>query len=101
MTKQEARHEARLTGRPWESDRARKRRLRREREAAAFRRANGGRTAQLLGAAAAFTARDDYARGRSRVRIDPARGDGKKPTQRERQDACVTYNESAHSLLGY
>lgn len=97
VTKNEAKHEAELTGRSWESDRARKRRLRVERERAAVQATNGHK---LLAAAAAFVIRDDIARNRTRYgRIEPARGDGGKVDRFEQP--CITYNESARTLLGY
>lgn len=99
--RQTVKHEKRLMGLPWESDRARKRRLRAARQAA-NRQGYNGNAGALLASAAAFAAHDDAVRaGRRFARIDPARGDGKKPTHRERQEVVVTYNESARRLLGY
>ncbi len=89
-----ARQEAGLTGRAWESDRARKRRIRDERRSAS---PNGS---LLLLAAAAFIERDDKARG-IRARVTRANGDGDMPTRREREPVVLNYNESARSILGY
>ena len=99
--RQTLQHEKSLMGIPWESERSRKRRLRAAR-AAADKRGYNGNAGALLASAAAFAAHDDAVRaGRRFARIDPARGDGKKPTQRERQEVVVTYNESARRILGY
>lgn len=90
-----ARLEAKMTGRGWESDRARKRRV-----ASESRQGWNGNAALLLGSAARFAARDDTARARRRyARIDPARGDGGKV--QPKPEPVIIYNESARSLLGY
>lgn len=91
--RQIARREAQLTGRDWESDRTRKRRLRAERRGT-------DDAAALVRAAAAFIFRDDKARGRFRSRVMRAHGDGDLPSRREREPAVVVYNESAARILG-
>lgn len=86
-----ARHEASLTGRPWVSDRARKRARRAER----LKEHNGTR---LLETAATFALRDDKARNRARVRVMRATGDGGKIEPKD--SPCLTYNESAMQIHG-
>lgn len=97
MKRTEARKEKALTGQQWESRADRKRRL-----ARANRQGYNGNAARLLDSAAAFTTRDDASRDRKRFgMIEPARGDGKRPTHKERQDVVLNYSESARSILGY
>lgn len=97
MTRAEARHEKNLTGQAWESRAARKRRL-----ASQNRQGYNGNASVLLRQAEAFSVRDDQSRGRRRFgMIEPARGDGGKLSFKERQDVCITYHESARTLLGY
>lgn len=103
--KHTARHEAEMTGRVWESERARKRRIaseqaRKRQLDSESRQGFNGNAAALLNSAARFAERDDKARSRRRYyRIDPARGDGGKVEPKD--SPVIIYNESARSLLGY